>query len=86
MMEVIMFEKFLLIAAAVAILVVVGHYLDRRKRTGYSEDMGEISVRIGYDVRDLYMEGYTREDINGILRGEYDLEALRRRGPAKKRK
>jgi hypothetical protein len=85
MMEVIVFEKFLLIVAAVAILVVVGHYLDRRKRTGYS-DMGEISARIGYDVRDLYMEGYTREDISGILRGEYDLKELRRRGPAKKRK
>jgi hypothetical protein len=85
-MEVIMFEKFLLIVAALAILVVVGNYLDRRKRTGDPGDIGEISARIGYDVRDLYMEGYKREDINGILRGEYDLEALRRRGPAKKRK
>ena len=45
--------------------------------------IADVSSRIGYDVRELLNTGYTQDEINGILRGEYDLEELLRRGPTK---
>ncbi|MBN1220129.1 MAG: hypothetical protein JXM69_14470 [Anaerolineae bacterium] len=52
-------------------------------------NIGSISARLGVDVRELLMEGYTMTDIQGVLQGEYDLDELRRRKPgraARKRK
>ncbi|MBI3962554.1 MAG: hypothetical protein HY335_07370 [Deinococcus sp.] len=46
--------------------------------------IGDLSVQIGYDVRDLLMEGYDQDEIDGIIRGEYTLEELLRRGPKKR--
>ncbi len=36
----------------------------------------------GYDVRELLMDGYTVEQLHGILRGDYTLEELRQMKPA----
>jgi hypothetical protein len=46
--------------------------------------IGDLSVRIGYDVRELLMAGYSIEEIHGILRGEYDVQELLRRKPGKR--
>ncbi len=40
-----------------------------------------LSVRLGYDVRDLFVEGYSLRDVQGVLRGDYTLEELRQRKP-----
>jgi hypothetical protein len=46
--------------------------------------IGDLSVRIGYDVRELLMAGYSMEEIHGILRGEYDVQELLKRKPRKR--
>jgi hypothetical protein len=43
--------------------------------------IGNISARIGYDVRELLMLGYSMEEIHGIERGEYDVRELLSRKP-----
>jgi len=45
--------------------------------------IGDISARLGYDVRELLMEGYTMHDIQGVLQGEYSLRELRQRKPGR---
>jgi hypothetical protein len=45
----------------------------------------EISTRLGYDVRDLWIAGYTDRQINGVLAGEYSLQELLEMGPERKR-
>jgi hypothetical protein len=45
--------------------------------------IGNISARIGYDVRELLMLGYSMEEIHGIERGEYDVRELLSRKPGK---
>jgi hypothetical protein len=45
--------------------------------------IGGISARLGYDVRELLMEGYTMDDIQGVLQGEYTLQELRQRKPGR---
>jgi hypothetical protein len=57
-------------------------YLRRRSTSGWPPgSIGDISARIGTDVRDLLLVGYTDEQIRGLLRGEYTLEELYRRRP-----
>jgi hypothetical protein len=41
--------------------------------------IGGISARLGVDVRDLFMEGYTMEDIQGVLQGDYSLEEMQKK-------
>lgn len=48
--------------------------------------IGNISGRIGYDVRELLMRGYSMEQILGIERGEYDVDELLRRKPRRKKR
>lgn len=48
--------------------------------------IGDISGRIGYDVRELLMQGYSMEEIQGIERGEYDVHELLSRKPGKGRR
>ena len=53
-----------------------------------SGGIGDISARIGYDVRELLMQGYSMREIQGILRGEYDVQGLlgQKPGQVSKRK
>jgi len=41
-----------------------------------SGNIGDLSVRLGYDIRDIWMAGYSDEQINGVLIGEYTLSEL----------
>jgi hypothetical protein len=69
-----------------AVLVIIGALiLGRSRQSISSQNIGDISVRIGYDARDLLVAGYTWKEIDGILKGEYSLEELLARGPAAKR-
>ncbi|MBV6395129.1 MAG: hypothetical protein HFACDABA_00700 [Anaerolineales bacterium] len=38
--------------------------------------IGDLSVRLDYDIRDIWMAGYSDEQINGVLIGEYTLAEL----------
>jgi hypothetical protein len=61
-------------------------YLQRRSTTGWPPgSIGDLSVRIGTDVRELLIAGYTDDQIRGVLRGEYALEGLRKQRPKGKR-
>jgi hypothetical protein len=46
------------------------------KRWELSGNIGDLSVRLGYDIRDIWMAGYSDEQINGALMGEYTLSEL----------
>ena len=48
--------------------------------------IGDVSARIGYDVRDLKMMGYSDAQINRVLYGQMDLQALLKSEPEKGRK
>ena len=41
-----------------------------------SETIGDISMRLGEDVRDVWLKGYSDDQINGVLTGKYTLEDL----------
>jgi hypothetical protein len=57
-------------------------YLERRSVTGWPPgSIGDVSARIGYDVRDLSMAGYSEDEIQGLLRKQYTVEELLQRGP-----
>jgi len=57
-------------------------YVQRRSTTGWPPgSVGDISVRIGTDVRDLLIVGYSHEQTGGLLRGEYALDELYRQRP-----
>jgi hypothetical protein len=57
-------------------------YLRRRSSTGWPPgSIGDISARIGTDVRDLLIAGYTDEQIRGLLRREYTLDELYKQRP-----
>jgi hypothetical protein len=61
-------------------------YLQRRSSTGWPPgSIGDISVRIGTDVRELLIAGYTHDQIRGVLRGEYTLDGLYEQRPKGKR-
>lgn len=69
----------------------MSHKSDSSKRSGRTGSgfrpggIGDLSVRVGYDVRDLIMEGYTWDEIHDVAGGRYSLAELRRRGPRSKR-
>ena len=46
------------------------------KRWEMSGTIGDLSARLGYDIRDVWMSGYSDEQINGVLIGEYTLSEL----------
>ena len=46
-----------------------------------SESIGSISMRLGEDVRDVWMMGYSDDQINGVLTGEYTLEEMYKMKP-----
>ncbi|MGB1288314.1 MAG: hypothetical protein ACPG7F_17395 [Aggregatilineales bacterium] len=57
----------------------------RREETGFPKgSLGDTSVRLGYDVRDLYVAGYTHGQIQGVLNGKYTLQELFEMKPAGK--
>jgi hypothetical protein len=57
-------------------------YLQRRSSTGWPPgSIGDVSARIGYDVRDLLVAGYTDDQIRGLLRKEYTLDELFKQRP-----
>jgi hypothetical protein len=59
-------------------------YLDRRSVTGWPPgSVGDVSARIGYDMRELMMAGYSWEEIHSVLYGRRTLEELLERGPQK---
>jgi hypothetical protein len=50
--------------------------------TGWSPgSLGDVSARIGYDVRDLRLMGYSDEQIRGVSQGAYTVEDLLKRRP-----
>ena len=61
-------------------------YLERRSVTGWPPgSVGDVSARIGYDMRELMMAGYSWEEIHSVLHGGRTLEELLERGPQKGR-
>jgi hypothetical protein len=42
-----------------------------------------LSMRLGCDVRDLFIEGYSLKDVQGVLQGDYTLEEVRQRKPGR---
>lgn len=49
---------------------------EKPKRWALAGSIGDLSVRLGYDIRDIWMAGYSDEQINGVLLGEYTLDEL----------
>ena len=61
-------------------------YLQRRSITGWPPgSIGDVSVRIGTDVRELLIAGYSHEQIRGLEDGEYTLDELYQQRPKGKR-
>ncbi|MCG2769411.1 MAG: hypothetical protein L6435_13675 [Anaerolineae bacterium] len=61
-------------------------YTRRRSVTGWPPgSIGDVSARIGYDVRDLLITGYTDADVLEVTTGRCTLEELLERGPTPKR-
>ena len=65
---------------------------DRHQKSGHDVrgggpgSIGDLSIRLGCDVRDLLIEGFTLKQIYEVLDGKYTLDELRRRGPKGKRR
>ena len=92
----------ILIALALIILLVAitiytkisnakpGHQQTAEKPKSYGGSIGEMSQRIGYDVRDLLMAGFTHseictftpEEMLGVMHGKYTLAQLRNKKSA----
>ena len=45
------------------------------------ESIGSIGVRLGEDIRDVWAMGYSDDQINGVLMGEYSLNDLYKMDP-----
>jgi hypothetical protein len=61
-------------------------YLERRSVTGWPPgSVGDVSARIGYDMRELIMAGFSWKEIDSVLHGGCTLEELLDRGPQKGR-
>lgn len=57
-----------------------------RSETGWiAGSVGDISARIGYDVRDLIMDGYSQDEIDDVLYGRRTLEELLKSGPERRK-
>ncbi|MCO5190788.1 MAG: hypothetical protein M9918_21720 [Anaerolineae bacterium] len=58
----------------------------KRTDTGWPPgSIGDLSVRVGYDVRDLKIAGYEWDEIQEVADGKITLAELWRRGPRKRR-
>jgi hypothetical protein len=61
-------------------------YLERRSVTGWPPgSVGDVSARIGYDMRELMIAGYSWKEIHSVLHGGRTLEELLERNPQKGR-
>ena len=61
-------------------------YTQRRSVTGWPlGSIGDLSARIGYDVRELFIMGYTDADVREVTAGRCTLEELLECGPSPKR-
>ena len=49
---------------------------NKPKRWALGGSIGEVSIRLNFDVREVWMSGYSDEQINGVLIGEYTLDEL----------
>jgi hypothetical protein len=55
---------------------------DTRTKSGWPPGtIGDLSARVGCDVRELMMEGYSLVEIYDVADGKCSLEELRQRGP-----
>ena len=43
--------------------------------------IGDLSVRLNFDIREIWMSGYSDEQINAVLIGEYTLKELWKKEP-----
>ena len=58
----------------------------KKSKSGFPPgSIGDVSARIGYDVRDILMAGYSHGDIAELEMGLITAEELRKRGPEKKK-
>jgi hypothetical protein len=58
--------------------------LERRSITGWPPgSIGDVSARIGYDVRDLILAGYSEDQIQGLLDRQYALDELLAQRPGR---
>jgi len=48
----------------------------KQKDWALTGTIGDLSVRLNSDIRDIWMAGYSDEQINGVLIGEYALDEL----------
>ena len=55
--------------------------VQNRRKMGIFESLRDVSYRLGYDVRDLFIAGYSVEQINGVLTGKYTLQDLLKMEP-----
>lgn len=46
------------------------------KRWELTGTIGDVSIRLDFDVREIWMSGYSDEQINDVLIGEYTLDEL----------
>jgi hypothetical protein len=53
-----------------------------KKPMSSSESIGSISGRLGEDVRDVWMLGYSNDQINDVLTGKYTLSEMYKMEPA----
>jgi len=53
----------------------------KQKTWALTGSIGDISARLGFDVRDVWMSGYSDEQINAVLTGDYTLNELWRMEP-----
>ncbi len=59
-------------------------YLKRRSVTGWPPgSVGDLSARLGTDVRELWMAGYSDSEIYSVLHGDRTLDELLGAGPGK---
>ena len=52
-----------------------------KKVSAGGSTIGDISSRLGYDVRDVWMNGYSDSQIDGVLNGQYSLADLLKMEP-----
>jgi hypothetical protein len=53
-------------------------------KTMPTRDLWNASLKLGYDVRDLILAGYSNDQIKGALDGKYTVEELLKMPPARK--
>ncbi|HSK87706.1 MAG TPA: hypothetical protein VK880_05085 [Anaerolineales bacterium] len=54
---------------------------NRNKPISDAESIGSISMRLGEDIRDVWVMGYSNDQIDGVLTGKYTLEEMYKMAP-----